>query len=63
MNAECKNLIDAVDRMRRLQREFFKTKRLDVLEQSKAAEREVDGLLDRMRGGQMGLFAEEAPDA
>ena len=56
--AEIKRLLDAVDHMRRLQKDFFRTKRLDVLEQSKQAEKKVDALLDRLRGGQMGLFDE-----
>ena len=53
-----KLLLDAVDHMRRLQRDFFRTKRRDILEQSLQAERAVDALLDRLRGGQMGLFDE-----
>lgn len=58
MDADCLQLLEAVSDMRRLQREYFRSKRLDVLEQSKRAERTVDGLLDRLRGGQMGLFDE-----
>ena len=58
MDADCMQLLEAVSDMRRLQREFFRTKRLDVLEQSKQAEKKVDALLDRLRGGQMGLFDE-----
>jgi len=53
-----KLLLDAVDHMRRLQKDFFRTKRRDILEQSLQAERAVDALLDRLRGGQMGLFDE-----
>lgn len=56
MNADCMLLTDRVAEMRRLQREYFKTKRLDVLQQSKEAERQVDALLDRLRGGQLRLF-------
>ena len=55
MNADCMLLTDRVAEMRRLQREYFKTKRLDVLQQSKEAERQVDALLDRLRG-QLRLF-------
>ena len=58
MDADCMQLLEAVSDMRRLQREFFRTKRLDVLEQSKQAEKKVDAILDRLRGGQMGLFDE-----
>jgi hypothetical protein len=58
MDADCKRLLDAVDHMRRLQKDFFRTKRRDILEQSLQAERAVDALLDRLRGGQMGLFDE-----
>lgn len=57
MNADCMLLTDRVAEMRRLQREYFKTKRLDVLQQSKEAERQVDALLDRLRGGQLRLFS------
>ena len=53
-----KLLLDAVDHMRRLQKDFFRTKRRDILEQSLQAERAVDALLDRLRGGQMRLFDE-----
>lgn len=58
MDADCLQLLEAVSEMRRLQREYFRSKRLDVLEHSKRAERRVDELLDRLRGGQMGLFNE-----
>ena len=58
MDKDCKRLLDAVDQMRRLQKDFFRTKRRDILEQSLQAERAVDALLDRLRGGQMGLFDE-----
>lgn len=56
MDADCKRLLDAVECMRRLQRDFFRTKRRDLLEQSLQAERAVDEILRQLRGGQMNLF-------
>lgn len=41
--------VSLVDEMRRLQRDYFKTRRGDVLDEAKAAERMVDRAVDGFR--------------
>ncbi len=48
----------AVAAMRRLQREYFKTRSPEILQQSKAAEREVDAMIQQQLKGQGNLFGE-----
>ena len=47
-------LVTAVKNMRQLQKEYFKTRDLDVLSRSKVAEKEVDRLLEELENP--GLF-------
>lgn len=49
----------AVATMRRLQREYFKTRSPEILQQSKAAEREVDAMIRQQLKGQGNLFEEQ----
>lgn len=49
----------AVATMRRLQREYFKTRSPDILQQSKAAEREVDAMIQQQLKGQGNPFEEQ----
>lgn len=56
MNDQTRAFLDAVSEMRDLQRRYFRTRRQDVLEQSKLAEKKVDELCAALRCGQRSLF-------
>ena len=45
------DFISAVEEMRRLQREYFRTRQSGVLQEAKQAERKVDQMLDDFRKG------------
>lgn len=44
-----REFFDKVSLMRRLQREYFKTRSKGVLQQSKAVEREIDAEIERVQ--------------
>lgn len=50
MAADIKTFIADVDRMRQLQRTYFRTRDLPALDAARAAERLVDAQLDQLTG-------------
>lgn len=53
------SFVAAVTEMRRLQRAYYFSKRLDILQQCKAMERHVDKLLDELKNPQLSLFGDQ----
>lgn len=60
MSDRWEGFLEAVSVMRHLQREYFRTRAQSTLEQSKRAERKVDGMCAALQCGQRTLF--EDPD-
>lgn len=52
MTFTAKDFYSAVAAMREAQKQYFKTRDVSVLNQAKALEREVDGMLEKIRAGQ-----------
>lgn len=58
MNQQQREFLNTVSEMRRLQREYFRTRLPAFLEQSKELEHRVDEMCAKLRGGQGMLFPE-----
>ena len=54
---DAKSIVDAVEKMRHAQREYFRTRSQDWLRESKALERSVDKMIADFRNPQGDLFA------
>lgn len=61
MALDLPTFVELVGRMRQAQRTYFRTRRADQLEASKALEQQVDQAVRDFRNPQKPLFTEEPP--
>ena len=60
MSDRWRAFLNAVSEMRRLQREYFRTRKPATLQACKEAEKRVDEMCAALRCGQRSLFPEES---